>query len=579
MDTLINLAAMLEGHLDNAKQSFEQVRDVKENIASLGSLRSDVPLLRSSSNVAQDDDLHRKLDELLARDVVTSVDTAEIHRKLSELAASQGPPDVTIDLDGIEDIQQQISTSAADISAFLQFQTKLLSAQHENKEKETQEAVVELARYNAEKNSLELIISDLQDVKHGLKSDIASLHSEKEMLTAQKSRLAAEVLSLETALSIRREELEMMDIRADALERRIIDGVMDHSKALLMTKAARNPVTMSLKRVPSNASTATTVPSSAASAGVDIALKLPPALRRNPVKASPAERRILSLGQITSNVPRGGSALSVAPSRKAFASQMKRSQSVKQVTTRKSSWAGQGSLMEYDKENDSHTDDSDSGADTSGDIASSMDYASRPTTRTELSRTATSRTDQRSSYGAGDSEYTYDTGSYLTESEASNRTTSYGSTIRSTLGARSSLGDDNETRDGEHQDSASDYDEDHTEGEIHKTLSRETLDKPHAENLLKAGSAVDEELPPMENEAQDSANDHQTTDVVLHRPGYDSGLGPEMQAAVPEVLRLKTGDDMEKDMRREGYDSGLGSDLPTAALSSFNGSDYFKGTL
>lgn len=576
METLVSLATMLEKHFDNAKQAEENLSDhvkgVKDHLLSLNSLQSDIPMLQANTASAQDDGLHKKIDELLAWGIPSSLDASAIHKKLDELSVSQGPPDVTIDLDGIEEIQQQITTSAGEISAFIQFQTKLLTVQHENKEKEAQAAAVEVARYNAEKNSLELAVTDLQDVKHSLKSDVASLHSEKDMLTAQKSRLAAEVSSLETALTIRREELQMMDARADALERRIIDSVMDHSKVLLTTKATRSPANMNLKRVPSNTSGATFVPTGVASTGIDMALKSQLALRRNPAVSSQPGRRILSLGQITSNVPKGGSALSVAPSRKAFASQMKRSQSVKQVSPRKNSWTDRESLAEYDKENDNDTDGSDVEID-SRDALSSTGYASRPTTRSQLSRSGTSTADRHSSYGTGESDYTYTTGSYLTGSELSKRTTSFGSTVRSVLGTRSSLAGDLDESEGQHSNSASDYEEDQRESGAVVQTKPVLLGAPHENEAISP-------VPEKYLLGLDGANDREEEqqhdrDVIIHRPGYDSGLGPETQVQLTEDLKHDVAKSYEKDMRREGYDSGLGSDLPTAALSSLSGNDYF----
>lgn len=582
MDTLASLAAMLEQHFDHTKRSEEksshEIKVVRDNLASIESLQSNAPMGQANSISTQDDILHRKVDELLAREVPDALAISQINKKLAELAISQEPPDVTIDLDGIEEIQHQITTSAGEISAFLEFQKKLMTAQQQSKEYEVQDAAVEVARYAAEKNSLELTIVDLQDVKHGLKSDVASLQSEKEMLTAQKSRLGAEVSSLETALRIRREELEIMDARADALERRIIEGVMDHSKALLMTKATKTVANMDLKRVNSNA-TSTVVPTGITTVGVNMALKAHQAIRHDPAAASRAGRRILSLGQITSNVPRGGSALSVAPSRKAFASQMKRSQSVKQVTARKSSWVGQESLVEHDKENAGNTGSSDVEPESHDATSNSVDFMSRPTTRSQLSRNTTSRTDKRLSSGTEESEYTYATGSYLTGSEATDRTTSYGSTVRSTVGARSSLADDVDRSEDEGQDSASDYEEPPSDRMVVTFKPQRLSDGIQDEEIMSATRSEDwMRLPDLDGTNETENERAAVADLVVHRPGYDSGLGPETQVALADVVNRKSIDGDEKDMRREGYDSGLGSDLPTATLS-VGGSDYFKRTL
>src|SRR5205814_1505832 len=117
------------------------------------------------------------------------------------------------------------------------------------------------------------------------------IRAEREALSEQKSRLAADVSALQTALDIRREELHNMDIRADGLERRILDGIMNQSRVLMLTKESKPPASSPRKlRDISHASQSTVgplPPSNPASKGINLALRQrPPPIRRNGLNAN-----------------------------------------------------------------------------------------------------------------------------------------------------------------------------------------------------------------------------------------------------------------------------------------------------
>ncbi|OIW27975.1 hypothetical protein CONLIGDRAFT_634305 [Coniochaeta ligniaria NRRL 30616] len=184
--------------------------------------------------------------------------------------------------------------------------------------------------------------SGLQEEEQRLKKGLQALRAEQDSLNKQKMRLSADLSSLETALRLRKEELHDMEARAEGLERRILEGVMDHSRVLLMAKANR-PTTnsaigkdpMSRKRVPSQKPVPPpTAPITTAAAARDTkpktAFNMAMNSTANRTLAAPNQaRRILSLSQITGNVSPGG---------------FKRSQSVRQTggagAYRKSSWGG-----------------------------------------------------------------------------------------------------------------------------------------------------------------------------------------------------------------------------------------------
>lgn len=177
----------------------------------------------------------------------------------------------------------------------------------------------------------------LREEEERLKLGILELRGEQEALTRQKIRLSADVSSLETALRLRREELHDMESRAEGLERRILEGVMDHSRVLLMAKAnrAKGRDAMSRKRVPSQKPAAPPTAAAAVNSSDSkpkAAFNIAMSGNRNLAASTPSGqgRRILSLNQITNNVASGG---------------LNRSQSVRNTggnSVRKSSWAGGG---------------------------------------------------------------------------------------------------------------------------------------------------------------------------------------------------------------------------------------------
>ncbi|KAI0485807.1 hypothetical protein F4859DRAFT_472472 [Xylaria cf. heliscus] len=279
-------------------------------------------------------------------------DDTEVHSKLDRLVDhTHAAGKAYAQLDTLDKVHQQVVKTAADISEFLASQKQRIENEHEDREKTLQETTIALERQKVEQEQVTANLAMLREEESQLRENILALRTEQEFLTRQKTRLTADVSSLETALHLRREELHAMDVRAEGLERRILEGVLDHSRALLMTKSsAKGRDAMSRKRVarsslgvseqPSPGAKSTSKPRSAVNMAVNgnRASLIPP----NPAGAS---RRILSLSQITNNVPTGG---------------LKRSQSVRTpaATTglRKTSWgtgrsgSGKG-YGDLDKEN------------------------------------------------------------------------------------------------------------------------------------------------------------------------------------------------------------------------------------
>ncbi|KAI9771967.1 MAG: hypothetical protein M1839_002560 [Geoglossum umbratile] len=301
----------------------------------------------------------------MIRDIAEKYDDTEVQTKLDRLlnhASTTGKSFAQIDL--LDQIHQQVMATAAEVSEFVTVQARLITEDHENKERQAEEAAIALERRLAQKEVAEAEVVGLKDESEKLREEVAALRAEKEELSTQKIRLAADVSGLETAVKLRREELAMMESRAESLERRILEGVIDHSRALLISRPSRDERNMSLKRVPNK-----DLPPrhSISQSGIGMALKTrAPAARLNPSGSSTSSRRILSLNQITGNTPTG--ALGSAMPEKSGLTTLKRSQSVRTGLptgvpyARKSSWGGKPQRFEGDplgKENEAFREEDD----------------------------------------------------------------------------------------------------------------------------------------------------------------------------------------------------------------------------
>ncbi|KAI5462201.1 hypothetical protein BGZ63DRAFT_463304 [Mariannaea sp. PMI_226] len=271
-----------------------------------------------------DADVRERLDRIIEQ----KYDDTPVHEKLDRIVEHNTSADQAFTrLDTLDQVHATVVKTAAEISAFLSSQTQRIESDHEDREKTLQDTILATERKLAEKEHVEASVLSLRDEEERLRQSIMSLRTEQESLIRQKTRLTADVSSLETAMRLRKDELYEMEGRAESLERRILEGVMDHSRVLLMSKANKGGDAMSRKRVkkPANDGESTSTPKKQA---VNMAL----ANRRSlaPPGQTGATRRIVSLGQINNNVASTG---------------FKRSQSVRTPAGRgkayrKRSWGG-----------------------------------------------------------------------------------------------------------------------------------------------------------------------------------------------------------------------------------------------
>lgn len=278
-----------------------------------------------------------KLEQL----VEAKYDDAVVNEKLDKLVThTAAAEEAFVQLETLDKVHQSVVKTAADISEFLSHQTQRITDEHEDREKTLQETMITLEHKRAEKDHLDAAVLSLKDEEDRVRNSITTLRTEQESLIRQKTRLTGDVSSLETAMRLRKEELAEMEARAERLERRILEGVMDHSRVLLMAKATKSSNdSMNRKRVrkPLGEDAAT------AKASPKPVMNMALSGKRNlaPPGQSGAARRIASLGQINNNISSGG---------------MKRSQSVRTGTGagksfRKRSWGGDMGFADTDKEN------------------------------------------------------------------------------------------------------------------------------------------------------------------------------------------------------------------------------------
>lgn len=343
-------------------QHYEQAQVAAEEIkTSVNAIPDSIPLPAiappvQSPELIREAPVHEKYDD------------SKVHEKLDQLVshateAGKSVAEVAI----LEQIREQVTATASHVDALVATQQAAIKEANDSKAREAEEAAVALEKRTAQKEYVEADIVRLSGQRDGLSADVELLLREKDDLNVLKSKMQADLSSLETALHIRREELQVMEARADSLERRILDGVLDHSRSLLTTSRPQSSLKeMNLKRVVSSASNATattratsvvtTVPSkvnSAVSSGVGMAMK-----RRQPPRSSAAstaagkpDRRILSLSTLGANkgAPNERSMVLANPSGVGGASKasgwgaggLKRSHSVKSnFPSRKTSWNG-----------------------------------------------------------------------------------------------------------------------------------------------------------------------------------------------------------------------------------------------
>ncbi|KAI9036864.1 uncharacterized protein KD926_001252 [Aspergillus affinis] len=321
------------------------------------------------------DQVHEKLDQLLSQTTSTN---SEMYDKLNELLShttgTNGPVHDKLDtlighatnteqsvtqMMKLDEMHKDIMETSRKMNEMFTAQSAMVAEDTERRRKEAEEAAVALERRNAQRDQVEAEIVTLNEEKESLLKMISNLKSEKEDLVKQNTKLNKEVSGLEMALELRQEEMQVMEDRADSLEKRILEGVLDHARSVLLSRPNNIPglnmkkARGSRARGPSAASNASTAKDNRSILGssVGLALKKRGQTPSQGSSVAPSnaskERRILSLSHVTGN--RGVSDRQ-ASGNSGFAS-LKRSHSVKSnFSQRKASWGGRSSVANKENE-------------------------------------------------------------------------------------------------------------------------------------------------------------------------------------------------------------------------------------
>ncbi|KAL8947259.1 MAG: hypothetical protein Q9222_006436 [Ikaeria aurantiellina] len=533
LEAIKDVLSIVGQHYEQAKTSTEEIK------TSVREIPSAIPLPAITAPLASP-------PPPIEMPVPEKYDDTELHAKLDRLvhhAEESIKADARIDV--LEQIREQVAAQASDFSAFVASQQARIAEDSHNAEREAEEVAIALEKRQAQKENVEADIVRLSEQKEDLGKDVRMLQHDKDDLLSQKSKLQADLSSLHTALQIRREELQIMEARADGLERRILDGVLDHSRSLLTTsKPPSSLKSMNLKRVTSTASNATTstrastiattIPSATAStlsSGIGMALK-----RRQPPRSNASsnisdrnDRRILSLSTLGAN--KGPSlersmvladpALAGRGTAKGGLNGLKRSHSVKSnFPVRKTSWGGTKQLGMYADEGAVEEDNKENSILDEEDEEGDMDGSDAGTERrTSYTGTYTGTT--------ASSMMSYGTGSVVS---GDGRRTSYAPSTTGTVG----------TKEG--------------------TLAEEEEEE---DDDLRSLSELEDGNGDGDGEQQQQQHDEQPNEFIS---AHDFGDALGAKGAVSNAGEMV--------VFGQPSDSGIGTDMPTAAYEG--GSDYFK---
>ncbi|KAJ5647654.1 hypothetical protein N7490_004026 [Penicillium lividum] len=568
LQTVQEILTVVSQHFDHSQKSAEEVKSELLSLpAAIPSMLPALPPPESSRGI-EDDPVHNKLNDLLehaknspVQDVLNTLlehskntqlhdkldralehgasSNSDIYEKLNQILdhATNGSGSIHEKLDALlsrpvntvdpehsvtqmmklDEMHKDIMENTRRMNEMFAVQSTLVAEDTERKRREAEEAAIALERRIAQREQVEADIIGLQEEKDSLLKMFQTLKNEKDELAKQTAKMSKELSGLETALEIRHEEMQQMEERADGLEKRILEGVLDHARSILLSRSGslnsmnlkRNQSTRSSRagaRSPSMASVTTTStarePKDARSLlgnGVGMALKrrtangLPP----GPTTVLPnigKERRILSLSHVTGNRdagrqsgPNGG-----MPS-------LKRSHSVKSnFSLRKTSWAGPTA----NKENEAFPEEEEPESEPETDAGTER-------------RTSYASTNRQPSYAGTDRKASY--AETCTDSVVTGVTDSVVSEDRRTSGMSSTM---------EHEDSelASDDDDDDAQ------TAREDDD----EDVNTDGENEEEEKE--SEDLQDDVDDHfsdtasamEAEVLKLLEGPPDSGLGTEM---------------------------------------------------
>ncbi|KAJ5670339.1 uncharacterized protein N7477_005702 [Penicillium maclennaniae] len=475
------------------------------------------------------DQIYEKLDKLLEH---ATTGDGSVHEKLDSLLSrpvtAVDPEQSVTQMMKLDEMHRDIMENTRKMNEIFAAQSVLVAEDTERKRREAEEAAIALERRIGQREQIEAELVGLHEEKESLLKMLQALKAEKDDMTKQTQKLSKDLSGLETALEIRHEEMQQMEDRADGLEKRILEGVLDHARTVLLSRSgslssmnlkrnrsvrssragARSPSAMS--NTTANTAKDAKDPRSIIGNGVGMALKrrVPNNLQAGTTAVQPnigKERRILSLSHVTGN--RGASG---------GLTNLKRSNSVKSdFSLRKSSWAGHSSIS--NKENEIFREEDEHDSDPESDAGTERRTSYAPSDR----ESSYADTERRSSYAET-----------ITDSVVTGPTESVVSEDRRTSGMSTATGHESSIAGDSHMDesyvgSESDADDAQTARESYYERDEEDDDpnneyrKSIVKNEDEVHEGIDEEI-----EATPSAMEAEAR-KLLETPA-DSGLGSEM---------------------------------------------------
>jgi len=152
-------------------------------------------------------------------------------------------------LDLLGTIQMQVSATSANISEFISQQKSQALDEAAIKVEAARQAQFDLEKAISDKRLVEAATERLRDEHDKLQVSVGTLRDETKDLSVCKFKLVAELAGVETALKLRRDEMDMMEERTAALQQRMMNGILERSRKLLEAQAAR-PKNASPKKAP-----------------------------------------------------------------------------------------------------------------------------------------------------------------------------------------------------------------------------------------------------------------------------------------------------------------------------------------
>ncbi|KAJ5257181.1 hypothetical protein N7478_013285 [Penicillium angulare] len=580
LETVQEILSVVSQHYDHSQKSAEEVK------AELSSLPAAIPTMLpalpppESSRAIEDDPVHNKLDDLLAhtrnnpvQEVLTTLldhskneqlhskldralehsaaSNSDIYEKLNQILdqATSGSGSVHEKLDSLlnrpvqtvdpehsvtqmmklDEMHKDIMENTRKMNEMFAVQSTLVAEDTERKRREAEEAAIALERRVAQRESVEAELVGLHEEKDSLLKMLHTLKTEKDEFAKQNAKMSKELSGLETALEIRHEEMQHMEERADGLEKRILEGVLDHARSVLLSRSG-SLSSMNLKRNRSTRTSRTgarspsvtsiTTASTARESkdarsllgnGVGMALKRRTAnsLHPGPTAVQPnigKERRILSLSHVTGNRDAGRPV-----GANSGLTSLKRSHSVKSnFALRKTSWAGPNSTA--NKENESFPEEEEPESETETDLGPDR-------------RSSYAGTERKSSYAGTDRKTSY-TGTCTDSVVSADRRTSgmsYSTDGLTDLAESSIVSGDHHAEEHEHEgsevSSGSDDDAQTAREDDEESDSKtEHGEKDESEDL---NDDVDDHF-------EETASAMEAEVMKLLEAPADSGLGTEM---------------------------------------------------